>query len=98
MSWTRVCFTDREVAAGDRYRLQRKFTELYAEANRSPGIAMFSTAFLPGRQSVVYFSPAVLAEFPSFAASVGAQSCERPETNVALCVGRSMPASCWGFG
>ncbi len=78
MTWTRVCFTDREVAAGDRYRLQRKFTQLYDDAHRSAGIAMFSTAFLPGRQSVVYFSPAVLAEFPSFTVDVGAQGCESP--------------------
>ena len=87
MTWTRVCFTDGQVAAGDGYRLHRRFTQLYADARHRVDMAMFSTAFLPGRQSAVYFSPAVLAEYPSFAADVGATACERPGASVALWVG-----------
>jgi len=88
MTWTRVCFTDRQVAAGEGYRLQRRFSQLYADAHPSAGMAMFSTAFLPGLPSVVYFSPAVSDAFPSFAADVGAQPCEKPDVSVALRVGQ----------
>ena len=86
MTWTRVCLTDRQVAAGEDYRLQRKFTQQCAKERHST-VAMFSTAFLPGRPSIIYFSPAVSAEFPSFAADAGAEACEKPDASVALRVG-----------
>jgi hypothetical protein len=87
MTWTSVCFTDAQVAAGDCYRLQRKFSQLYASAQRAAGMAMFATAFVPGRQSIVYFSPAVQTELPSFTADVGAQPCAKPEASVSLWIG-----------
>ncbi|MET0293199.1 MAG: hypothetical protein ABW136_12630 [Steroidobacteraceae bacterium] len=60
---------------------------MYAETQARVGVAMFSTVFLPGRQCAIYFSPAVLAQFPAFTEQVGAQACERPATSVALCLG-----------
>jgi hypothetical protein len=87
MTWTRVCFTDAQIAAGDDYRLQRKFTKQWVESDRSPGAAMFSTPFLPGQATMLYFSPAVSAEFASFAADVGAEVCDRPALSVALRMG-----------
>jgi hypothetical protein len=97
MTWTRVCFTDRQVAVGDCYRLQRKFTRLYSDVAQTAGMAMFQTAFLTGQQCALYFSPAVVARCPSFVTDVGAQPCERPEESVALLIGeidaRSLLAS-----
>ena len=86
MTWTRVCLTDSQVAAGEGYRLQRKFTQHCAKERR-PAVAMFSTAFLPERPSIIYFSPAVSAQFPAFVADAGAEACERPDASVALWVG-----------
>ena len=87
MTWTRVCFTDRQVAAGEFYRVKCKFSQLYAEARGGIDMAMFSTAFLPGRESAIYFSPAVQAQYPAFATQVGAQACEVPGMSVAMCLG-----------
>ncbi len=87
MTWTRVCLTNAQVALGDDYRLQRKFTQQCAGDHRTSVVAMFSTAFLPGRPSILYFSPAVSAECPSFAAEVGAEACGKPDASVALRVG-----------
>ena len=87
MTWTRLLFTDAQIAAGECYRLQRRFTQVFANAHCAADLAMFSTAFLPGRQATVYFSPGVSAEVPSFVADVGAHPCERPEASVSLWVG-----------
>lgn len=87
MTWTRACFTDAQVAAGDCYRLHRRFGQVYAGASHAAGMAMFSTAFLPGQPCVIYFSPAVLAEAPTFSADVEAQPCGKPESSVSLWIG-----------
>jgi hypothetical protein len=87
VTWTRVRFTDQQIAAGEGYRLHRDFIRLCADVDRRDGLAMFSTAFLPGQPSAVFFSPAVSERFPQFTAKVGAQACEQPEASVAVWVG-----------
>lgn len=87
MTWSRVCLTVEQVAAGDGYRLHRRFGQVYANAARATEMAMFSTPFIAGRPSIFYFSPAVLKEAPTFSADVGAEACGKPEPSVALWVG-----------
>jgi hypothetical protein len=87
MIWTAVEFTDRQIAEGGSYRLQRQFTELFSGADRPDDMAMFSTAFVGASPAKIYFSPGVGDRYPAFIAAVGAQPCERPNVSVALLVG-----------
>jgi hypothetical protein len=88
ISWTKLEFPSRQIAAEEQPRLATLFVERFHWLGRPPGMALFAHASCEGSaRPALYFSPVCRQLIADFLSIIGSTQCAPPKGSLILLAG-----------